>query len=62
MRPLSVDPMGQLKSGGIKLEYRKIAELVPFGIEESIIVDAGVLAENPLAVGIEISLRRFTFD
>src|SRR6476660_617668 len=62
MRPLGLDPMDQLESRRIKLEHWQVAELIAFRIEKSVIVAARVLPENPLALRIEISLRRFTLD
>ena len=46
----------------IELKDGDVAELVAVGIEELVVVDVVVLAENPSAVGAEVGLRRLAFD
>ena len=46
----------------VELKHADVAELIAVGIEELVVVDVVVLAENPFAVGAEIGLRRLAFD
>ena len=46
----------------VQLEHADVAELIAVGIEELVVVDIVVLAENPLAVRAEIGLCGFAFD
>src|SRR5262249_47553546 len=62
MRAVGVYPMRKLERSGVELKDGKAAEQVPIGIEELIVVDIRMLAKNPLAIRIQISLRRFALD
>ena len=62
MGTVRVNPVGQLKGRGIKLKHRQITELITVGIEELVVVDGGVLPENPFAAGIQIGLSGLTLD
>src|SRR5690349_18166712 len=44
------------------MKNRQVAELVAVGIEELVVVDGRVLAENPFAIGIEVRLSRLALD
>ena len=46
----------------IELEDRDSAERVEIGIEEPVVVNLVALPENPLAIGLQIGLRRLAFD
>src|SRR5580704_14464940 len=66
-RVLPVGPLGmytlcQSKGGRIELKHGQAAKLIALRIEQLVVVDIGMLPEDPLAVGVQISLRRFTFD
>src|SRR5207249_236130 len=62
VRLVGIDPVGQLESRGVELKYRKAAELVAVGIEQLVVVNRGMPAKNPFAVGIQVGLRRLTLD
>ncbi len=62
VRALGVNAAGDCKRGAVELENGDIAELVAVGIEELVVVNVVVLAENPLAIGTQIGLRRLAFD
>src|SRR5262249_32616956 len=57
-----VNAVDELEGRRIELENREIAELVSVGIEKLVVVDGAMLAENPFAIGIQVSLRRTAFD
>ena len=54
--------MRDLEGVRIELEYGDAAENIAVGIEELIVINVGVLAEDPLAVGPQVGLRRFALD
>ena len=58
----AVDTVRDLEGVRIELENRDTAENIAFGIEELIIINVGVLAEDPLAVGAKVGLRGLAFD
>ncbi len=62
MRAIGIDAARQLESCGIELEYREVAKLVAIGVEKLVVVNIGVLAEDPLAVRIQIGLRRLALN
>src|SRR5690349_12595011 len=62
MRPVGVDPFGQLESGRIELEHSQTAELIAIGIEELIVINVGMFSKDPFAVRIQIGLGRLTLD
>ena len=47
---------------GIELEDRDAAEVILVRIENLVVVNLVVLAENPLAVGLQVGLRRLALD
>src|SRR5580698_283099 len=51
-----------LKSVRIKLEHGNATKDIPVGIEELIVIDVGMLPEDPFAVGTKIGLSRLAFD
>src|SRR5580700_2249925 len=62
MRAVGVNSPGQLEGGGVELEDGNSAEAVHVGIEDLVIVNLVVLAEDPFAVGLQISLWGFALD
>src|ERR1035441_3733940 len=54
--------MGDLEGLGIELKDRDASKGVAVGIEELIVVNIGMLAEDPLAIGAQIGLGWFAFD
>jgi hypothetical protein len=60
--PLGEQPLCDLESMRIKLKDRHTAELVPVGIEELIVVNIGMLAEDPLLIGPQVGLGRLSLD
>src|SRR5581483_1926885 len=62
MRAFGEDAAGDFKTVRVKLENRDASELVPVGIEELVVVDIGMLTENPLLVGTQVCLRRLALD
>jgi len=59
---LGVDALRNGEIGGIDLKDGEVGELIAVGIEELVIVDVVVLAENPAPVGTQVGLRRLAFD
>ena len=57
-----VDTARELEGVGVKLEDGDAAELVGVGIEDLVIKNVVVLSENPLAVSLQVGLRRFSLD
>ena len=57
-----VDAARQLEGLGIELEDGDAAEAVGVGIEDLVVVNVVVLAENPLAIGLQVGLRRLALD
>ena len=62
MRAVGGDAVRDLEGVRIELEHGDAAENIAVGIEELIVVNVGVLAEDPLAVGAQVGLRRFALD
>ncbi len=62
VRLVGVNSRGQLERRRVELEDRKIAKLVSVGIEQLIVVNGGVLSEDPFAIGIQIGLCRLALD
>ena len=62
MGAIGVHPARDGEAGFVELKDADIAELVAIGIEELVVVDVVILAENPFAIGTQIGLRRFAFD
>ena len=56
------DAARELEGVRVKLEDRDPAELVGVGIENLVVENVVVLPENPLAVSLQVGLRRFTLD
>ncbi len=56
------DAVRDLEGMGIELEHGDSAKNVAVGIEELVVVDIRMLAENPLAVGAKVGLRRLALD
>jgi hypothetical protein len=59
---VGVNAAGDGEAGAIDLKDGDVAELVAVGIEELVVVDVVVLAENPFAVGTQVGLRRLALD
>ena len=59
---VGVDALGDGEAGGVELKDGEVGELIAVRIEELVIVNVVVLAENPAAVGTQIGLRRFAFN
>src|SRR5271165_413361 len=59
---VGVDAARDGEALAIEFEDGDVAELIAVGIEELVVVDVVVRAENPFAVGAEIGLRRFALD
>ena len=57
-----MDAFGQFEGYGIELEGGDVGEGVLVGIEELVVVDGVVLAEDPLAVRAQVSLRGLALD
>src|SRR5450631_64241 len=62
MRAIGGDAVRDLESVRIELENGDSAENVAVGIEELIVINVGVLAEDPLAVGAQVGLRGLALD
>src|ERR1017187_2181873 len=56
------DTARELEGTGATLEDRDPAELVGVGIEDVVVENVVVLSEDPLAVSLQVGLRRFTLD
>ena len=61
-RAVGGDTVRNLESVRIELEYGDAAENIAVGIEELIVINVGMLAEDPLAIGAKIGLRGFALD
>ena len=61
-RAVGGDAVGDLEGVGIELEHGDAAENIAVGIEELIVINVGVLTEDPLAIGAKIGLRGFALD
>ena len=59
---VGMDAASDGEAGAVELEDGDVAELVAIGIEELVVVDVVVLAENPFAVGSQVGLRRLALD
>ena len=59
---VGVDAARDGEARGVELEDGDVAELVAIGIEELVVVDVVVLAENPFAIGAQVGLRRLALD
>ncbi len=59
---VGMNAAGDGEAGAVELKDGDVAELVAIGIEELVVVDVVVLAENPFAVGAQVGLRRLAFD
>src|SRR5207248_8583849 len=62
VRAVRVNPASHLKIAEIELKHLQVAELITVGIEELIVVNVGMLPEDPFAIGIQISLWRLALD
>ena len=62
MSALRIDSLRDLEGSRIKLEDGNASKLVAIRIEELVIVNVGMLADDPFPVRLEISLRRLAFD
>ncbi len=62
VRAIGGDAVRDLESARIELEDGDPAEGIAVGIEELIVVDIGMLAKNPLAVGAKVGLRGLALD
>src|SRR5208282_2225997 len=62
VRAVGGDTARDLEGVRVELENRDPAENIAFGIEELIVINVGVLAEDPLAIGAKVGLRGFAFD
>ena len=59
---VGVDASRDGEGRAVEFKDRDVAELIAIGIEELVVVDVIVLAENPPAVGAQVGLRRLAFD
>src|ERR1700733_2870150 len=57
-----MNALGDGKAGGIDSKDGEIGELIAVGVEELVVVNVTMPAENPATVGTQIRLRRLTFD
>ena len=62
MCAVGMNAVHQLKRRRVELKHRKIAKLVPVGIENLVVVDRAVLAEYPSAIRIQVRLRGPALD
>src|SRR5208282_1362288 len=60
--PVGGDAVRDLEGVRIELENGDTAENIAVGVEELIVVDIGVLAEDPLAVGTKVGLGGLALD
>ena len=58
----SMDAARQLEGVGIELEDGDAAEDVLVRIEDAVVINLVVLPEDPLAIGLQIGLRRLALD
>ena len=62
MRARGMDTAGELKRCGIELKDGDSAEAVGVRIEDLVVVNLVGLAKNPLAIGLQVGLRRLALD
>jgi hypothetical protein len=53
---------GELEGVLVELEDREAAEGVLVGIEDAVVINIVVVAEDPFAISLQVGLRRFAFD
>ena len=59
---LGVDSLSDGEVGGVDLKNGEVGELIAVWVEELVVVDVVMLAENPASIGTQISLCRLPFD